>query len=139
MNPSEVKDFYERLGASKTASESELKQAYRSLARQWHPDTNSQDRKKECELEFIAISEAYVALSGRSSQEKEGQATKSYKGNKRGRKSINSERLVQKIKELKQQGLSLRDIQKHPEVYFYDKNNNQKKPSLATIHSILKV
>jgi len=56
-----------------------------------------------------------------------------------GRKSINSERLVLKIKELKAQGLSLRNIQKHPEVYFYDKNNNQKKPSLATIHSILKV
>jgi DNA invertase Pin-like site-specific DNA recombinase len=71
-------------------------------------------------------------------RKQEGQTTKSYKGNKWGRKSINSERLVLKIKELKEQGLSLRQIQKHPEVYFYDKNKNQKKPSLATIHSILK-
>jgi len=69
---------------------------------------------------------------------KEGEKTKSYKGNKWGRKAINSDRLKEKIKELKEQGLSLRDILKHEEVYFYDKNKNKKKPSLATIHSLLK-
>jgi DNA invertase Pin-like site-specific DNA recombinase len=70
-------------------------------------------------------------------RKEEGEKTKSYKGNTWGRKSINSQRLLQKIKELKGQGLSLRQIQKHEEVYFYDKNKNQKKPSLTTIHNLL--
>ena len=55
-----------------------------------------------------------------------------------GRKTINSNRLNKKILELRKEGLSFRDIQKHEEVYFYDKNNNKKKPSLATIHNLIK-
>jgi len=68
---------------------------------------------------------------------KEGEKTRSYKGKKWGRKSINSDRLKEKVRELKAQGLSFRDIQRHEEVYYYDKNKNKKKPSLATIHSYL--
>jgi len=59
-------------------------------------------------------------------------------GSKWGRKAINSPRLRDKVRELKQQGLSFREIQKHEEVYFYDKHGNKKKPSLATIYSYLK-
>ncbi len=70
-------------------------------------------------------------------KKKEGKAYSKF-GNKWGRKSINSPRLKEKVKELKQQGLSFRDILKHEEIYFYDKNKNRKKPSLATIHSYLK-
>jgi len=58
-------------------------------------------------------------------------------GNKWGRKAINSNRLKNKVIELRQQGLSFRNILKHEEVYFYDKNKNKKKPSLATIHSYI--
>ncbi len=59
-------------------------------------------------------------------------------GNKWGRKAINSPRLKEKVKELHNQGLSFREILKHEEVYFYDKNKNKKKPSLATIHTLTK-
>lgn len=59
-------------------------------------------------------------------------------GKKWGRKAINSPRLKEKVKELKEQGLSFREILKHEEVYFYDKHRNRRKPSLATIHSYLK-
>ena len=69
---------------------------------------------------------------------KEQGVTKSYKGHKWGRKAINSDRLKEKIKELKQQGLSIRQILKNEEVYYYDSNKNKKKPSVATIHSYLK-
>lgn len=62
VNPSEIKNPYERLGVSQTASELELKQAYRTLAQQWHPDHNS-GREKESRIEFIAVSEAYKELS----------------------------------------------------------------------------
>ena len=69
---------------------------------------------------------------------KEQGVKKSYKGHKWGRKAINSDRLKEKIKELKQQGLSIRQILKNEEVYYYDSNKNKKKPSVATIHSYLK-
>jgi len=69
---------------------------------------------------------------------KEGQTTKSYKGKKWGRKAINSERLREKVKELNKQGLSIREITKHDDIYYYDRHKNKRKPSPATIHSYLK-
>ena len=55
------RDFYEVLGISKTASEAEIKKAYRKLARQYHPDVNQ--GKKEAEEKFKEISAAYEVLS----------------------------------------------------------------------------
>ena len=55
------KDFYQVLGVSKDVSESDLKKAYRKLARQYHPDSNAGDAKAEAR--FKEISEAYSVLS----------------------------------------------------------------------------
>lgn len=60
--PSEVKDYYERLGVSKNASESEIQRAYRSLAFKYHPDRNI-GKEEESALEFSAINEAYGVLT----------------------------------------------------------------------------
>lgn len=65
----------------------------------------------------------------------EGQKTKSYKGNKWGRKSIQTERLKQDILKLKEQGLTLREIAK--QVYYYDKSNNKKNPSYSLVYKLL--
>ncbi len=58
---SSKRDYYEILGVSRTATEQELKQAYRRLAIQFHPDKNQGD--KEAEEKFKEISEAYQVLS----------------------------------------------------------------------------
>jgi molecular chaperone DnaJ len=56
-----AKNFYDALGVSKTASQDEIKKAYRKLARQYHPDTNAGD--KETEEHFKEVQGAYDVLS----------------------------------------------------------------------------
>eukprot|EP00906_Rhabdomonas_costata_P015290 RCo021995 len=56
------KDYYAVLGVSSTATEEEVKKAYRQLAIRWHPDKNP-DNKEEAEAKFKEIAEAYEVLS----------------------------------------------------------------------------
>src|SRR5689334_16910587 len=56
----EFKDYYSTLGVAKTATDKELKAAYRKLARKHHPDVNPGD--KSAEAKFKEINEAYEVL-----------------------------------------------------------------------------
>src|SRR5882724_1862917 len=54
-------DFYKELGVSRTASDDEIKKAYRKLAAQLHPDKNPGDKRSE--TRFKVVNRAYQALS----------------------------------------------------------------------------
>ena len=58
----EKKDYYAILGVSKTATDDELKKAYRKMAKKYHPDANP-DKKEEAEKKFKEVNEAYEVLS----------------------------------------------------------------------------
>ncbi|HEY0754858.1 MAG TPA: molecular chaperone DnaJ [Ktedonobacteraceae bacterium] len=54
------RDYYEVLGIARSATDEEIKKAFRRLAKQYHPDTN---KEQEAEARFIEINEAYEILS----------------------------------------------------------------------------
>jgi len=62
------KDYYQTLGVSKTASEEEIKKAYKKLALKWHPDRN-RENTAAAEAKFKEISEAYEVLSDKEKRE----------------------------------------------------------------------
>ena len=55
------RDYYEVLGLSKGAGEAEIKKAYRTMAKKYHPDMNPGDA--EAEAKFKEVNEAYAVLS----------------------------------------------------------------------------
>ncbi|OIT24072.1 PREDICTED: chaperone protein dnaJ 20, chloroplastic-like [Nicotiana attenuata] len=59
----EPKSFYELLGIQETESFSEIKQAYKQLARKYHPDVSPPGRVEEYTQRFIQVQEAYETLS----------------------------------------------------------------------------
>ncbi|MDD4503350.1 MAG: molecular chaperone DnaJ [Clostridiaceae bacterium] len=62
------RDYYEILGVAKTASEEEIKKAYRNLAKKYHPDMNQGD--KGAESKFKELNEAYEVLGDKDKKAK---------------------------------------------------------------------
>src|SRR5437899_6901319 len=63
-----AKTLYDTLGVSKSASQEEIRKAYRKLARQYHPDRNPGD--KAAEARFKEVQEAYDVLSDKTKKAK---------------------------------------------------------------------
>jgi len=62
------KDYYHILGVSRGASDKEIKQSYRRLARKYHPDVNPAD--KSAEAKFKEVNEAYEVLADKKKRQK---------------------------------------------------------------------
>ena len=67
MATPEYKDYYATLGVSRTATEKEIKSAYRRLARQYHPDVNKDPKATD---RFKTINEAYEVLGDAKKRQK---------------------------------------------------------------------
>lgn len=63
----QYKDYYEILGVKRDASATEIKSAYRKLARKYHPDVN---KTKEAENKFKDINEAYEVLGDKAKRDR---------------------------------------------------------------------
>ncbi|MEO6288463.1 MAG: J domain-containing protein [Ginsengibacter sp.] len=70
-------DYYKTLGIAKTATEAEIKKAYRKLARKYHPDVNPND--KDGHKKFQQINEANEVLSDPDKRKKYDQYGKDWK------------------------------------------------------------
>ncbi len=66
--PVQYKDYYATLGVSKTASQDDIRKAFRKLARQHHPDVAKD--KKTAEAKFKEINEAYEVLSDQEKRQR---------------------------------------------------------------------
>lgn len=60
LRPMREEECYAALGLTPTASDAEIKTAYKALARKWHPDINCEPGAKE---KFQTINEAYTAIT----------------------------------------------------------------------------
>ncbi len=66
--PVQYKDYYKSLGVSRTASDADIKKAFRKLAREYHPDVAK--NKKQAEEKFKEINEAYEVLGDSAKRKK---------------------------------------------------------------------
>lgn len=97
-------DYYKILGIAKTATEKEIKTAYRKLARKFHPDINPDN--KDAEINFKKINEANQVLSDPENRKKYDKYGKDWKHGEEYEKAQSQQRQHQSQNQSSQQGFS---------------------------------
>lgn len=82
-----MKDYYKILGVSETSSKDEIKKAFRSLAKKYHPDRNGND--ENAIKKFQEVNEAYEVLSNEDSKKSYDEKKTNFK-NAHNKKNENS-------------------------------------------------
>ena len=116
-----MKDYYKILNLSVNANNDEIKKAFRSLAKKYHPDRNKDD--KEALKKFQEVNEAYEVLSNEDSRKKYDQemdkGSTNKETNSKNNKSDNSNKKYQ------DKGESIENLNKYFESFFgFDANSN---------------
>ena len=81
----DFKDYYATLGVTKTATDKEIKQAFRKLARKYHPDVNPGD--KAAEARFKEINEANEVLGDPDKRRKYDELGANWRAYENGRRA----------------------------------------------------
>ncbi len=72
----EFKDYYKVMGVARDATDAQIKQAYRKLARKYHPDVS---KEKDAEARFKEVGEAYEVLKSAEKRAAYDQLGKDYR------------------------------------------------------------
>jgi curved DNA-binding protein CbpA len=113
-----VKDYYKILNISTNADSNEIKKAFRSLAKKYHPDRNPDD--KDALRKFQEVNEAYEVLSKEDSREKYDNERAKFKGNNNrdtDRKNSKANNDNKKYQE-KDKGENIENLNKYFESFF---------------------
>jgi curved DNA-binding protein len=97
-------DYYKILGINKTATQDDIKKAYRKLARKYHPDVNPND--KEAERKFKEINEANEVLSNEENRKKYDKYGKDWKHAEEFEKAQQQQRSQRAYQQQSGQGFS---------------------------------
>ncbi len=118
-----MKDYYNILNISMEATNDEIKKAFRSLAKKYHPDRNKDD--KDALRKFQEVNEAYEVLSNEASRKKYNDER--FKFKEKNNKGTNSEnnRTDRNNKKYQDKGENIENLNKYFESFFgFNANTN---------------
>lgn len=120
-----MKDYYKILNISMNATDAEIKKAFRTLAKKYHPDRNPDD--KEALRKFQEVNEAYEILSKEDSRKKYDNDRANFKGNNKdeNNKSSKNSKAKNDNKKYQDKGDSIENLNKYFESFFgFNANSN---------------
>ncbi|OOM75199.1 chaperone protein DnaJ [Clostridium puniceum] len=118
-----MKDYYKILNLSVNSNNDEIKKAFRSLAKKYHPDRNKDD--KEALTKFQEINEAYEVLSNEDSRKKYDNERSNNQGNSNKETNNKNNKSSNSNKKYQDKGESIENLNKYFESFFgFDANSN---------------